>query len=74
MNEIGKVLILMGLMLVMLGALLLFFEKLPLFGKLPGDIYVKKDNFTIFIPITSAILLSLLLTLLLNLIFFLLRR
>ena len=74
MNEIGKALILMGLMLVMLGALLLFFEKLPLFGKLPGDIYVKKDNFTIFIPITSAILLSLLLTLLLNLIFFLLRR
>jgi len=74
MNEIGKALILMGLMLVILGTLLLFFEKLPLFGKLPGDIYVKKDNFTIFIPITSAILLSLLLTLLLNLIFFLLRR
>ena len=64
----------MGLILVVVGAVLLLFGKVMPLGKLPGDIYIKKDNFTVYIPITSAILLSVLLTLLLNLIFFLLRR
>ncbi|WP_461828803.1 DUF2905 domain-containing protein [Aquifex sp.] len=74
MNEIGKILIFMGLILVVVGAVLLLFGKVLPLGKLPGDIYIKKDNFTVYIPITSVILLSVLLTLLLNLIFFLLRR
>ena len=74
MNEIGKLLIFMGLILVLVGALLLLFGKVLPLGKLPGDIYIKKDNFTVYIPITSAILLSVLLTLLLNLIFLLFKR
>ncbi len=74
MNEIGKLLIFMGLILVVVGALLLLFGKVLPLGKLPGDIYIKKDNFTVYIPITSAILLSVLLTLLLNLIFLLFKR
>ncbi|NPA32495.1 MAG: DUF2905 domain-containing protein [Aquificae bacterium] len=75
MGELGKVLILFGVVLVVMGLLLLFFEKLPFgLGRLPGDILIKRDNFTIYIPITTSIILSLLLTLFLNLLFALLRR
>lgn len=69
---IGKLLLTTGLFLILLGAIFLFGEKimsnfkLPL-GKLPGDIYIKKDNFTFFFPIVTCILLSIILTLILNL-------
>ena len=74
MSEMGKFLIFMGVILVIVGALLLIFGKVIPLGKLPGDIYIKRDNFTVYIPITSAILLSVFLTLLLNLIFIFLKR
>ncbi len=74
MNEIGKFLILTGVILVVVGVLLLLFGKVIPIGKLPGDIYIKRDNFSVYIPIASAILLSILLTLLLNLIFLILKR
>ena len=63
-------LVLFGVVMVVLGVLLIFFEKLPLgLGKLPGDIVVKRDNFTFYFPIATSILLSVLLTLILNLLF-----
>ena len=75
MGEIGKVLIFFGIALITIGILLILFEKLPLgLGKLPGDIYIKRDNFVVYIPITTAILISLLLTLILNLVFLLLKK
>lgn len=74
MGEIGKLLILMGLILIIVGVFLLLFGKVIPIGKLPGDIYIKRDNFSVYIPITTAILLSVFLTLLLNLIFLLFRR
>lgn len=74
MGEIGKLLILMGLILITVGVFLLLFGKVIPIGKLPGDIYIKRDNFSVYIPITTAILLSVFLTLLLNLIFLLFRR
>ena len=74
MSEIGKLLILMGLILIIVGVFLLLFGKVIPIGKLPGDIYIKRDNFSVYIPITTAILLSVFLTLLLNLIFLLFRR
>jgi hypothetical protein len=52
------------------GLLVSFFPKIPLLGKLPGDIHVHRGNFSIFFPITTCILLSILL----SLIFWLLRR
>ena len=74
MNELGKFLILTGVFFIVIGILLLLFGKIAPLGKLPGDIYIKRDNFAVYIPITSAILISLLLTLLLNLIFLFLKR
>ncbi|HZW40615.1 MAG TPA: DUF2905 domain-containing protein [Ignavibacteriaceae bacterium] len=54
---------------IILGLIWLFGDKLPL-GKLPGDIIIKKDNFTFYFPIVTSIILSLLLTL----IFYLFRK
>jgi hypothetical protein len=66
--EVGKVLVYAGLFLLLLGALLLYFPKLfAWFGHLPGDIRMERGGVRIYIPLTSALLLSLLLTLVLNL-------
>ena len=65
MESIGKLLMILGLVLVGVGLLLLFGSKLPWLGKLPGDIIVERKNFTFYFPITTSILISLLLSLLL---------
>jgi len=63
----SKFFIFFGLILICLGLLLMFLPKIPYLGKLPGDIYIKKGNFTFYFPLATSILLSLLLTLILNL-------
>jgi hypothetical protein len=63
MPEFGKILIVIGIALVVVGALL-FFGHLSWFGKLPGDVAIKKDNFSFYFPVTTCILLSVLMTLL----------
>lgn len=68
---IGRILIFFGVVLVAVGALLLFGGKLAGLGRLPGDILIRRGNFTFYFPIVTSILLSLILTLVLN---FFLRR
>ncbi len=59
MHEIGKVLVVLGIFLALIGFLLLISDKLPFnFGRLPGDIFYRKDNFTFYFPITTSIILS----------------
>lgn len=62
MQEIGKILIIFGVVLIGIGLLLTFVNKIPFLGKLPGDIYVQKKNFTFYFPITTSILISILLS------------
>ncbi|MBC7327790.1 DUF2905 domain-containing protein [bacterium] len=72
---IAKTLIIMGGFLLFLGGLLLLLSTTGWRWKLlPGDIYIQRDNFTFYFPITTCILASLFLTLLLTLISLLLRR
>lgn len=59
-----KSLIFMGIILIVIGILGYFFEKFNF--KLPGDILIKKENFTFYFPIVTCIILSILLTLILN--------
>jgi uncharacterized protein HemY len=66
-SGIAKVLIIIGAVLVCLGVLFLIFPNVPYLGKLPGDIYVKKKNFTFFFPITTCIILSIIISLILYL-------
>lgn len=67
LTGIGRFLIILGLFVVGIGLLLTFGAKIPWIGRLPGDIYIKRDNFIFYFPITTSILVSILLTLLLYL-------
>ena len=62
----GKLLIALGVFLVIAGVLMVFAPKLPYIGKLPGDIYIKRDNFTFYFPIASSVLISIILTIILS--------
>lgn len=66
MNEIGRVLILFGVILVIVGAVIVVLGKVPGLGRLPGDIVIQTENLSCLFPIATSILLSVLLTLLLN--------
>jgi heme/copper-type cytochrome/quinol oxidase subunit 2 len=74
-EELGKVLIFLGIFLLVLGTLMVLLPKfnLPL-GNLPGDIKIEKENFVFYFPLASSILVSVILTVVLNLIFLLLGR
>lgn len=63
MQEIGKALIIFGLVLIGIGLLLVFVHKIPYLGKLPGDIYIQKKNFTFYFPLATSLLISLILSL-----------
>ncbi len=66
-NILAKLLIIIGVFLIVLGIVLLVAPKIKFLGTLPGDIKIKKDNFTFYFPLATCILLSLLLTIILNL-------
>jgi hypothetical protein len=68
MNDIGKILVLVGLVLAALGGLLWLGGKLPWFGRLPGDIHIDRERFKLYFPLTTCLLISILLTLLFRLI------
>jgi len=63
LENFGKLLIFFGFLLIFFGVVLIFGSKIPYFGKLPGDIYIKKENFTFYFPLTSCLVLSILLSL-----------
>ncbi len=67
-QPLGKFIILMGFILVIVGAALYFFKDIPFLGKLPGDIHIEKKNFSFHFPIVTCILLSVILSLILYLI------
>ncbi|RMH34873.1 MAG: DUF2905 domain-containing protein [Nitrospirae bacterium] len=78
LSDLGKMILIMGVALVVLGGLLMLANKWPgsdsgwgWLGRLPGDIYIKRDNFTFYFPITTSILLSVVGSLIL---YFLFRR
>jgi len=50
------------------GVVITFAGKIPWLGKLPGDIYIKRENFSIYIPLATSILLSVIISLILWLI------
>ncbi|RYZ09817.1 MAG: DUF2905 domain-containing protein [Myxococcales bacterium] len=70
MNQLGRGLIVLGVLLAVVGVALVLGGKLGL-GRLPGDIVVERKSFTFSFPIVTSIVVSLVLTVLANL---LLRR
>jgi hypothetical protein len=67
-ESIGKSLILFGIVLIVIGSVFVLFGKVPWFGRLPGDIIIKREGFTVYFPLATMVLLSLLLTILFNII------
>jgi uncharacterized membrane protein YidH (DUF202 family) len=63
LSALGKLLILLGVFIILMGLLLLMGEKIPWIGRLPGDILIKKEKFTFYFPIATSILISIILTL-----------
>jgi len=62
-GPLGKLLILLGVFIILVGLFLLIGEKIPWLGRLPGDIIIRKKNFTFYFPIVTSILISIILTL-----------
>ncbi len=58
-NQIGKLLIFAGIFILVLGVVFIFGDKIPFIGRLPGDIIIKKKNFTFYFPVVTSIILSL---------------
>ena len=71
MIPLGKMLLLFGLLMVLLGLVLLvaghFSGKVPWLGRLPGDIHIQRGNWTVYFPLATCLIISVVLTLLFSL-------
>jgi hypothetical protein len=63
MSDIGKLLVIFGLVIAAVGALLVIAGRIPWVGRLPGDIYIQRGNWTFYFPLATSLLLSVVLTL-----------
>ena len=66
-GDLGKVLIILGAVIVGIGVLLVVGDKIPWIGKLPGDIIIRKEKITFYFPIVTCLILSILLTIIFSL-------
>ncbi|MGA9048417.1 MAG: DUF2905 domain-containing protein [Dehalococcoidia bacterium] len=65
---LGKIILIFGGVIIVVGLLFIFAQQIPFFGKLPGDIFIKKDNFSFYFPIVTFIIISIVLTIVINVI------
>jgi hypothetical protein len=69
MENIGRFLMIGGILLFIVGGLVFLASKFGLpFGRLPGDIRIERDNFSFYFPLASSIMISVVLTIVLNII------
>jgi hypothetical protein len=65
MPDLGKLLVVFGALIVVAGLVLMLVGRVPFLGRLPGDIYVQRGNWTFYFPLATSIVLSVVLSLLL---------
>ncbi|HDL19904.1 MAG TPA: DUF2905 domain-containing protein [Nitrospirae bacterium] len=65
MDNIGKLVFIAGLLIALIGIVLMLSGRIPWIGRLPGDIMIKKKNFTFYFPLATSILVSIVLSLIL---------
>ena len=68
MHDLGRMLIVLGVVIALVGVVLVVAGRVPGLGRLPGDIHVERGNWSFYFPLGTSIVLSLLLTLMLWLI------
>ena len=66
-DSMARTLIILGVVLALVGGLLLLVGKIPFLGRLPGDIVVRRGNWSFYFPLATSILISIVLTLLFSL-------
>lgn len=64
MNDLGKSLIVVGLLIALVGVVLLLAGRIPWLGRLPGDVYIQRGNWSFYFPVVTSLVVSVLLTLL----------
>jgi len=78
MRELGKMILGFGVVMVILGGILLLAGnlsgKVPWLGRLPGDIYVEREQWTLSVPLGTSILISIVLSIVFTLLFALFGR
>lgn len=66
---LGKIVIVAGVVLTVVGVLMLLAPKLPFIGKLPGDFYFKRDGVSFYFPLATSIIVSIILSLVISFLF-----
>jgi len=74
MDAIGRALVIAGVVILVIGLALMFADKVPFVGRLPGDVTLRGDGWTVYAPIATSIVVSLVLTAALSLFAWLARR
>ena len=65
MGDLARILIVLGIILIVVGLVMFGIQKLPFLGKLPGDIAVKRENYSFYFPLTTSIIISIIISLIL---------
>lgn len=63
MNAVAKSLIIFGIIFIIAGIVFQFIPRIPWPGKLPGDIYIKRENFSFYFPLTTCMIISIIISL-----------
>lgn len=66
-KNMGLLLIIVGITIVVVGLMVYFSDRIPLIGRLPGDIRIERENFTFYFPLATSILLSVIVSLIIYL-------
>lgn len=74
MDVLGRALVIAGVVIAVIGVALMFADRVPVVGRLPGDITLRGDGWTVYAPIATSIVVSLVLTAALSLFAWLARR
>lgn len=62
MPVVGRILISLGVLLILIGGVFLLAGKIPGIGRLPGDIFIQRKNFTVYVPLATCLLVSVILS------------
>ena len=74
LEAIGRLLLILGGVLALIGGLIWLLARVGFLGQLPGDVRIERPGFTCLIPLASSIVLSILLTIIINIIVRILNR
>jgi len=66
-TQMGKLLLVLGLVISLIGLFMILGGRIPFLGKLPGDIVIRRENFSFYFPLGTCILISIIITLILRL-------